>query len=142
MLLLPKWCNDTKVTRLLFFELLGVVSLALQMNLAKIGNARNHIYSENFKLKLCTCAQSKALGTHTKFQLEIRIRSAISAIHKFREDILDSSQNVSKTTPRRLATLWNARLLRTAQPYQHGNVVRRIIQLSSIRWTPIRLSTG
>ena len=33
------------------------ISLALQNNLAKIYNARNHIYSENFKLKLCMCAQ-------------------------------------------------------------------------------------
>ena len=29
---------------------------ALQNNLAKIYNARNHINGENFKLKLCTCA--------------------------------------------------------------------------------------
>ena len=50
------------------------VSRALQNNLAKIYNARNNIYAENFKLKLCTCAQSMALGTHTKFQPEILIR--------------------------------------------------------------------
>ena len=50
------------------------VSRALQNNLAKIYNARNNIYAENFKLKLCTCAQSMALGTRTKFQLEILIR--------------------------------------------------------------------
>ena len=30
------------------------VSRALQNNLAKIYNARNNIYAENFKLKLCT----------------------------------------------------------------------------------------
>ena len=75
------------------------VSRALQKNLAKIYNARNHIYSENFKLKLCTCAQSMGLGTRTKFQLEILIRSTISAIQKFREIILESSRNVSETTP-------------------------------------------
>ena len=45
------------------------------------------------------CAQSMALGTHTKFQLEILIRSTISAIHKFRENILESSRNISETTP-------------------------------------------
>ena len=73
---------------------------ALQNNLAKIHNARNHICGENFKLKLCTCAQSMALGTHTKFQLEILIRGTISAIHKFWENILESSRNVSETTPR------------------------------------------
>ena len=75
------------------------VSRALQRNLAKIHNAINPIYGENFTLKLCTCAQSIALGTHTKFQLEILIRSTIFAIHKFREKILESSRNVSETTP-------------------------------------------
>ena len=49
------------------------VSRALQNNLAKIYNASNHIYGENFELKLCTCAQSMALGTRTKFQLEMLI---------------------------------------------------------------------
>ena len=53
---------------------------ALQNNLTKIHNARNHIYGENFKLKLCTCTQSMDLGTCTKFQLEILIRGTISAI--------------------------------------------------------------
>ena len=50
------------------------VSRALQNNLGKIYNARNNIYAENFKLKRCTCVQSMALGTRTKFQLEIIIR--------------------------------------------------------------------
>ena len=36
----------------------------------------------------------------TKFQLEILIRRTISAKHKFREDVLESSRNVSETTPR------------------------------------------
>ena len=69
---------------------------ALQNNLAKINSARNSIYVENFKLKLCACAKSMALGTGTKFQLEIRTRSTISAIHKFQENILKSSWNVSE----------------------------------------------
>ena len=38
-----------------------------------------------------------AFGTRTKFQLEIPITSTISAIHKFRENILESSWNVSET---------------------------------------------
>ena len=80
------------------------VSRAPQNNLAKIYKARNDIYSENFRLKLCTCAQSMALGTRTKFQLEILIRSTISAIHKFQENILESSRNVSETTPRACLT--------------------------------------
>ena len=76
-------------------------SRALQNNLAKIYNARNHIYGENFKLKLCMLAQSTALGTRTitKFQLENLIRGTISAMHKFQENILKSSWNVSETTP-------------------------------------------
>ena len=78
------------------------VSGALQNNLAKIHNTGNHIYGENFKLKLCTCGQSMALGTHTKFQLEILMRTTISAIHKFQENIFESSRNVSETTPRSL----------------------------------------
>ena len=73
------------------------ISRALHKNLVIIYNARNNIYCENFKLKLCTCAQSMALGTRTK--LEILIRSTISAIHKFREIILECSRNVSETTP-------------------------------------------
>ena len=70
-----------------------------QNNLAKIYNAINHISGQNFKLKLCTRVQSMALGTHTKFQLEIHIRSTIFAINRFRENILESLQNVSETTP-------------------------------------------
>ena len=73
------------------------VSRALQNNLAKIYNARNNISVENFKLKLCTGAQSMALVTRTEFQLEILIRSAILVIYKFRENILESSRNVSET---------------------------------------------
>ena len=48
-------------------------------------------------LKLLTCAQSMALGTRTKFQLEILIRNTIFVKHKFRENILESSLNVSET---------------------------------------------
>ena len=76
------------------------VSRALQNNLPKIHNTGNHIYDENFKLKICTCAQGHALGTRTKFQLEILIRTTISAIHKFQENILESSRNVSETNAR------------------------------------------
>ena len=75
------------------------VSQALQNNL---------IYGENSKLKLCACAQSMALGTCTKFKLEILIRSTISAIHNFRENILGSSRNVSETTPRTNADFYDA----------------------------------
>ena len=48
------------------------------------------------------CAQSHALGTGTKFQLEILSINVISGIVYFRKVILESSRNVSETTPRRL----------------------------------------
>ena len=35
------------------------ISRALQNNITKKPNTKNHIYAENFKLKLCMCAQSK-----------------------------------------------------------------------------------
>ena len=92
------------------------VSRALQNNLAKIHNTRNHIYGENFKLKLCTCAQSMALCTRTKFQLEILVTSTISAIHKFRENILESSWNVSETTP------WKDNLNPLRAKFFRGNI--------------------
>ena len=37
-------------------------------------------------------------GTRTEFQLEILTTSTISAIHTFRENIVESSRNVSETT--------------------------------------------
>ena len=45
------------------------------------------------------CAQSMALGTRTKFQLEILTINVISGIVYFREIILESSWNISETTP-------------------------------------------
>ena len=74
------------------------VSRALQNNLANIHNAGIYIYGEIFKQKICTSAQSMALGTRAKFQFEILIRSTIFAIHKFRENIFKSSRNLSETT--------------------------------------------
>ena len=71
---------------------------ALQNIVSKFVYSRNHTYYENFKLKLCTCAQSHALGTRSKFQLEILIINVISGIVYFREVILESSPNVSETT--------------------------------------------
>ena len=49
------------------------------------------------------CAQSMALGTHTKFQLEILTINGIFGIVYFRKISLESSQNVSETTPRHVA---------------------------------------
>ena len=46
------------------------------------------------------CAQSHALVTHTKFQPEILTVNVTSGIVYFRKIILESSRNVSETTPR------------------------------------------
>ena len=75
------------------------VSRALQDILLKFVYWRNRSSYENFKLKLCTCAQSMALGTRTKFQFKILTINVISIIVYFREIILESSRNVSETTP-------------------------------------------
>ena len=102
------------------------VSRALQNNLAKIYSARNHIYGENFKPKLCTCAQSMALGTRTKFRLEILIRSTISVMQKFRKNILESSPIVSETPPRHCKhffTLYQTEI-HLWQLYRISNMIR------------------
>ena len=75
------------------------ISRALQNILSKFVYRRNRASYENFKLKLCMCVQSHALGTHTKFRLEILTLNVISSIVNFREIILESSRNVSETTP-------------------------------------------
>ena len=73
---------------------------ALQNILSKFVYRRNRTSYENFKLKLCISAQSHALGTHTKFRVEILTLNVISSIVDFCEIILESSRNVSETTPR------------------------------------------
>ena len=60
-----------------------------------------------FQVEICTCAQSMALGTRTKFQLEIITINMILGIVYFREIILQSSRNVSETTPELMHTLSN-----------------------------------
>ena len=57
----------------------GVISLMFHklskiISQKKIYDARNHIYGYNLKLKLWICAHNMALGTHTKFQLQILIK--------------------------------------------------------------------
>ena len=63
----------------------------LRALLAKIYNAINHIYWYNFTLKLCSVPKA-CLWAHTRtnFQFEI-LTSTISAIHKFWDNILESS---------------------------------------------------
>ena len=81
------------------------VSQALQNILSKCVYRRNSTCDDNFKLKLCMCAQSRALGTRTKFQLEILPINVISGVVYFREIILASSRNGGETTP---CLLWHA----------------------------------
>ena len=78
---------------------LGAVSLTFR-ELRKLFSRKYTTPEITFMVKLCMCAQSKALGTRTKFQLEILIISIICVIHKFREKFLGSSRNVSETAPR------------------------------------------
>ena len=61
-MVLPVWCPGGCFTNSL---------RAPQDIFSKFAYCRNRTSYENFKLKLCTCAQSHALGTRTKFQLEI-----------------------------------------------------------------------
>ena len=75
------------------------VSRALQNIISKLVYCRDCTSYENFKLKLCSCAQSYVLGTRTKLQLEILTINVIAGIVHFREIILESSRNVSETTP-------------------------------------------
>ena len=71
---------------------------ALQNILSKFVCCRNRTTYEHFKLKLCSCAQSHALGTRTKFQLKILTINVISGIVYFRDIMLESSRNVSETS--------------------------------------------
>ena len=72
---------------------------ARQDILSKIVYSINHTSYDNFKLKLCKCAQSHALGTSTKLQLEIINKNMNSGIVYFCEIILESSRNICETTP-------------------------------------------
>ena len=72
---------------------------ALQNILSKFMYCKYHTSYENFKLKLCSCAQDHALDTRTKFQFEILTINVICGIVYFRNIILENSQNATETTP-------------------------------------------
>ena len=76
------------------------VSRALQNILSKFVYCRNRTSYEGFKLKLCTCVQSHALGTCVKFQLEIPTMHVLPGIVYFRDIISESSWNVGETIPK------------------------------------------
>ena len=71
---------------------LGGVSLTFR-ELSKIFS-RNLCISE-----IVLVCQSHALGTRTKFQLEILTTNVISGVVNFHEIILETSRNVFETTP-------------------------------------------
>ena len=75
------------------------VSRALQNIISKFVCCRNRTSCEHFKLKFCSCAQSHALGTRTKFQLELLTINVVTGFVYFREIILKSSRNVSESNP-------------------------------------------
>ena len=60
---------------------------------------RNRTSYENFKLKLCTRAQSHALGTRAKFQLGIPTINVVSGIVYFREIIWRAHETLVKQPP-------------------------------------------
>ena len=72
----------------------NVVWRALKNILSKFVYCRTRTSYGNFKLQLCTCAQSHSLDTRTKFQLEILIINVISGVVYFCDIILQSSRNV------------------------------------------------
>ena len=75
------------------------VSRALQNILWNFVYCRNRTSYANFKLTLCTCAQSMALGTRTKFQLEIITINVISSIIYFRETVWRARETLVKQPP-------------------------------------------
>ena len=79
---------------------MGVVSLTF-CELSKIISWKYTMSEITFMARISSW--NMALGTLTKFQLEILIRSTISAIHKFWMNILWSSQNVSEKQPKIIA---------------------------------------
>ena len=70
-------------------------SRALQNNLAKIYNASNHIYGENFKLKFCKC-----FGHINKVSAWNAHRKCDFCNTQISREYFGESRNVSETTPR------------------------------------------
>ena len=141
---IPLFCDALSMQPLLVqSSYQGVVSLTF-LELSKIFSwnlciCRNRSFHENFKLKLCMCAQSHALGTRTKFQLEILTINVISSIVYFREIILESLRNVSETTS---SHLYQGSLAKLAWISKHYNDVIISKMASQITSLTIAYSTG
>ena len=80
------------------------ISWAIQDILLKFVYCRNLRSYENYKLKLCTHAQSMALGTRTKFQLEILTINVISSNAYFRESFWRAREMLVKQPQLKLLT--------------------------------------
>ena len=75
---------------------------ALQNILLKLmycWNRTTYISYKNFKLKVCMCAQSHALGSHTNFQLEILIINVISGIVYVHDIFWRAHETLVKQSP-------------------------------------------
>ena len=96
------WCRTP--TPSIYLERQGVVSLTFR-EFSKIISQKYTIpeitfSGDNFKLKLCTCAW---LWAHVKsFSLKFSQEIRFLQYTNFKRIILESLQNVSETTPRRL----------------------------------------
>ena len=91
----------------------------------KICVLQKSYFLSDFKLKLRTCAH---MGAHTKFQLGILTINVISGIVYFHEIILESSWNISETTP---WTKWPTFCRR-----QFWNAFPWIFFVVSFQWLP------
>ena len=73
---------------------------AFQNNLMKILQCqKSHLWWEFQAETMCVCSKH-SFGQTFKLQLEILIKSMISAMQKFEENILESLWNLSDTAPR------------------------------------------
>ena len=79
------------------------VSQALQNILSKFVYCGNRASYENFTLKLCTGAQSMALGTRTKFQLEIHTINVFSGVVYFRKLFWRARKTLEQQPPEPLS---------------------------------------
>ena len=87
-----KWTKSHIVS--LFFSQLKWPKHACQGGVSQTFRELSKIYS-----RISSWNFYMVLGTHTKFQLEILITIMTTATHKFCENILESSRNVSETPP-------------------------------------------
>ena len=109
---------------------------APQNILSKFVYCKNHTSFENFKLKLCKCAQNHALGTRKKFQLEIPTVNVISGIIYFHKIILESLWNIIETTP------WSLSLMHEYANFRCANLILSQVLCWRVMWSFQKTSTS